>query len=250
MKCRADVLLVQKNLASSREKAQALILAGQVCAGETTVKKPGQILDEAVTLKVQEGLPFVSRGGSKLAPALDEFGVVAKNRICLDVGCSTGGFTDCLLQRGASRIYAVDVGYGQFDWKLRNDSRVVLLEKTNFRHLDPSKIPEKVNLAVVDVSFISLTHILPRLGLFFLEKAEALVLIKPQFELSPAEVSKGVVRSEALRQKAIQKIVSCAEKEGFGIGGCRPAFLRGPKGNQEYFLHLLWNGSCATLTPS
>ncbi len=246
-KIRADLLLVQRSLASSREKAQALILSGQVYSGEIPVRKSGQVLEGDALLEVRNPLPYVSRGGLKLEGALDHFGISPENKVCLDIGCSTGGFTDCLLKRGARRVYAVDVGRGQFDWKLRQDARVVLLERTNFRTIEPEKIPEKIALAVADVSFISLEHILPRMKEFLTDGASVLVMVKPQFELSPSEVKKGVVRSENLREKAVQKIRDRADREGFRVEGVCPAKIQGPKGNQEYFLYLHWNGRCASM---
>lgn len=246
-KRRADILLVEKGLAASREKAQALILSGQVYSGDLPIRKAGQPLADESPLEVRNQLPYVSRGGVKLEGALDHFNLIPETQVCLDVGCSTGGFTDCLLKRGAKRVYAIDVGHGQFDWGLRNDPRVVLMEKTNFRHLEAVQIPEKIDLAVVDVSFISLEHILPKLKEFLFDDGRALVMVKPQFELSPSEVKKGVVRSEALQEKAVQKIRDKAGQEGYRVDGVSKARIQGPKGNQEYFLYLLWTPLYATL---
>jgi 23S rRNA (cytidine1920-2'-O)/16S rRNA (cytidine1409-2'-O)-methyltransferase len=239
MKLRADQLVVKQGLTSSREKAKALILAGKVFSAKGRVDKVGELLDEGATLEVKEGLKFVSRGGIKLDHALTEFKVNVSGKVCLDVGASTGGFTDCLLQRGAKKVYAVDVGYGQFEYKLRQDPRIVLLERTNFRYINPEKIPEPVDFAVIDVSFISLTKILPKVKRFLKEGGEAVALVKPQFELTPAEVKKGVVRSDLLRQKAVSRIEGEAKKLGFKILGQTKSPILGPKGNQEYFLHLL-----------
>jgi 23S rRNA (cytidine1920-2'-O)/16S rRNA (cytidine1409-2'-O)-methyltransferase len=245
MKLRADLLLVKKNLVPSRQQAQSLILAGKVFCRTARIEKAGQLIEEEAELRVEEPLPFVSRGGVKLDHALNEFKIDVKGKICLDVGASTGGFTDCLLQRGAKKVYAVDVGYGQFDWKLREDPRVVLFEKSNFRHFDLEKIQDPIDLAVADVSFISLDKILPNLKKVLREGGEAAVMVKPQFELSPAEVKKGVVRSEVLREKAIAKIEAAAQKEGFKLAARADSPITGPKGNLECFLHLLTLGNRA-----
>lgn len=247
MKLRADQLLVKQGLVPSREKAKALILAGKVFSAKGRIDKVGELLDEGETLEVKEGLKFVSRGGIKLDHALDEFKVNAKGKVCLDVGASTGGFTDCLLQRGAKKVYAVDVGYGQFEYKLRQDPRIVLLERTNFRYLDPEKIPEKIDLAAIDVSFISLTKILPKAKSLLKENGQVIALVKPQFELSPKEVKKGVVRSKELQGKAVSKIEGEGKKLGFKILHETKSPILGPKGNQEYFLHLLVPSNCAMM---
>jgi 23S rRNA (cytidine1920-2'-O)/16S rRNA (cytidine1409-2'-O)-methyltransferase len=223
---------------SSREKARALILAGKVFSSKGRIAKAGQLIDEIENLEVKEGAKFVSRGGTKLDHALNEFGVDVTGKTCLDVGASTGGFTDCLLQRGAKKVYAVDVGYGQFEYKLRQDPRIVLLERTNFRYINPEKIPEPIDLAVIDVSFISLTKILPKVKMVLRDGGEVVALVKPQFELTPAEVKKGVVRSDTLRQKAVSKIEGEARKLGFKILGQTKSPILGPKGNQEHFLYL------------
>lgn len=240
MKLRADQLLVKQGLVSSREKAKALILAGKVFSAKGRIDKAGEMLDEDETLEVKEGLKFVSRGGIKLEHALNEFQIDVSGKVCLDVGASTGGFTDCLLQRGAKKVFAVDVGYGQFEYKLRQDPRIALLEKTNFRYIHHEKISEKIDLAVIDVSFISLTKILPKVKMFLRDGGEVVALVKPQFELTPAEVKKGVVRSDTLRQKAVSRIEGEAKKLGFKILGQTKSPLLGPKGNQEHFLYCLW----------
>lgn len=238
MKLRADLLLFQKGLCDSRAKAQALILAGQVFFSKGRVEKAGQLIDEAESLEVREGPPFVSRGGLKLNHALNEFRIDVTGKVCLDVGASTGGFTDCLLQRGAKKVYAVDVGYGQFHAKLRKEPRVVLFEKSNFRYFDVSKISEPIDLAVADVSFISLTKILPNIKLLLKSGGESIVLVKPQFELSSKEVKKGVVRSETLREKAVEKIRQEAGRIGFEVKGETDSPITGPKGNHEILLYL------------
>ena len=239
MKLRADQLLVKQGLVASREKAKALILAGRVFLPKGRVEKAGQLLEEGEEIRLEEAPRFVSRGGIKLDHALKEFGVEAAGKVCLDVGASTGGFTDCLLQRGAKKVFAVDVGYGQFEYKLRQDPRIALLEKTNFRYIHHEKISEKIDLAVIDVSFISLTKILPKVKMFLRDGGEVVALVKPQFELTPAEVKKGVVRSDTLRQKAVSRIEGEAKKLGFKILGQTKSPLLGPKGNQEFFLQLI-----------
>lgn len=238
MKIRADLLLVQKGFCDSRNKAQALILAGLAFSSTGRIEKAGQLIPEDASIAIKERLPFVSRGGLKLDHALNEFRIDVGGKVCLDVGASTGGFTDCLLQRGAKRVYAVDVGYGQFHAKLRKDPRVVLFEKSNFRYFDPSRIPERIDLAAADVSFISLAQILPKMKALLSDRGEAVVLVKPQFELSPQEVKKGVVRSEALREKAVEKIRLEAGRNGFEVKGETESPIAGPKGNREILLYL------------
>ncbi len=238
MKLRADLLLVQKNLVPSRARAQALIMAGKVFSPKGRVEKAGDLFDETATLTLEEDLKYVSRGGLKLEGALLSLGVDPREKVCLDIGASTGGFTDCLLQGGAIRVYAIDVGHGQLHYKLRQDHRVVMMEKVNFRNYDVSALPEKADLAVADVSFISLTKILPPLQEGLNDGADALVMVKPQFELSPAEVKKGVVRSESLRDKAVTLVAEFAQTIGFAVLGKSPSPVLGPKGNQEIFLHL------------
>jgi len=237
-KIRIDKIMTDRGLAPSREKAQALVMAGVVFVGDQRVAKPSEAYDDGVLLEIKgEDHPYVSRGGVKLRGALAAFGISVKDKICLDVGASTGGFTDCLLQGGAKKVYAVDVGYGQFHQRLREDARVTLFERVNFRHWEGAP-PEKVDLAVIDVSFISLTKILPKTLPFLRRKGEILALVKPQFELSPAEAKKGVVRSEALQRKAVLKIDAEAKNLGLEVLGEVKSNLQGPKGNQEYFLYL------------
>ncbi len=236
MRYRADQLLLKQGLVSSRERAQVLILAGQVFSSKGRIDKSSQMLDEAEPLEVREGLKYVGRGGIKLEHALKEFEVKVLDKICLDIGASTGGFTDCLLQQGARKIYSVDVGYGQLHYKLREDPRVVMLEKINFRYVNSDKISEPIDLVVADVSFISLDKIIPRLKIFLAPQGRALVLVKPQFELQPSEVRKGVVRSEDLRNKALEKIKGVIAESGFYLKGMTPSPIKGADGNQEYFL--------------
>ncbi|MBL7685094.1 MAG: TlyA family RNA methyltransferase [Deltaproteobacteria bacterium] len=239
VKHRIDQLLVQQGLAPSREKAQNLVLAGLVYVHEQRVQKSSESFSEDVSIQVKgQDHPFVSRGGLKLAGALKYFDIDVQGHVCIDVGASTGGFTDCLLQNGAQKIYSIDVGYGQFDWKLRQDSRVVLFEKTNFRNMNADQIPEKVDGAVIDVSFISLKLILPVLRTFLKPGAWVLPMVKPQFELSPQEVKKGVVQSEVLQQKAVASVQENALSLGYQLFGSIAADIKGPKGNQEYFLFL------------
>ncbi len=195
-------------------------------------------------LSIRETLPYVSRGGLKLHGALEHFGIVPKGFRCLDVGASTGGFTDCLLQAGAAEIYAVDVGYGQLDWKLRNDPRVTVMERTNFRNIGDDALPHDLDLVVVDVSFISLRLILPRMGTFMKKGASAVVLIKPQFEAGREKVGKGgVVRDAGVREEAVRGLLEVAEEEGFLVSDPVESPIKGASGNREYLAHLVWKGS-------
>lgn len=241
VKTRADQLLVKKNLVPSRHQAQALILAGRVFTEKGRIEKAGQMIDEEEKIRIEETLRYVGRGGLKLTHALDAFQVDPEGKRCMDIGISTGGFTDCLLQRGAKKTYGIDVGYGQAHWKIREDPRVVLLERTNFRYVSRDRIPEPIELAVVDVSFISLEKILPKLVVFLAREAQVIALVKPQFELSPAEVKKGIVRSEDLRRKAVLKIEKIAKTLGYEVKGRTKSPLKGAKGNEEYFLHLFFH---------
>ena len=237
---RIDKLLVDRNLVQSRERAKALILAGKVFVAGHKTEKAGTLVDSDAPIVLKEkDFPYVSRGGVKLESALDSFQLDVKNRIALDVGASTGGFTHCLLLRGAQKVYAVDVGYGQLDWTLRNDPRVVCMEKTNIRRLTKDRIGDPISLAVTDTSFISLKKVLiPLLGL--IEKdGEVVALIKPQFEVSPGEVGKGgVVRDPHLHTKVVEDIVSFANSLGVEIRGTIESPLKGPKGNREFFIYL------------
>jgi 23S rRNA (cytidine1920-2'-O)/16S rRNA (cytidine1409-2'-O)-methyltransferase len=236
-KSRIDVLIVERGLAPSREKAQAMLLAGNILVNGQKVEKPGtQIATDAQIEIIGETLRYASRGGLKLEGALEDFGVSPRDRICLDVGSSTGGFTDCLLQQGALRAYAVDVSADQLDWKLRKDPRVVMIER-NARYLRPEDIPEPPALITMDVSFISVTKVLPAIVPLAAVNADFLILIKPQFELEKREVGKGgIVRDNLLHQKAIDRVTSAAELS-LDILGVRPSHLAGAEGNQEFFLH-------------
>ncbi len=244
-KQRADQLLVQKGLAESRERAKRLIMAGDVfCLDQrkeaTRVKKPGQLLPDHVRISLREPERFVSRGGYKLEAALQHFGLCVTDLVALDVGSSTGGFTDCLLQFGAKRVYATDVGTGLLDQKLRLDPRVVVLEGINFRYAPQDMLPEKVGLAVADCSFISLRAILPGVVSFLKPRGRILALIKPQFELQKHQVGKGVVRSTRLQEEAIAHVQDHACRQlNLEPRGSVPSIIRGPKGNQEHFLLLV-----------
>lgn len=237
-KQRLDQVMVSLGLAESRERAVRMILAGEVRVDGIVVDKPAKAISPLASIVVVSNSPrFVSRGGEKLAAALEAGGLDPRGLVCLDVGCSTGGFTDCLLQRGASRVYAVDVGYGQFDWRLREDPRVVLMEQTNIRYLAASAIPEPIDLAVIDVSFISLTKVFPAVLPFLASSAMMVALVKPQFEVGKDEVGRGgIVRDERLRQEAVQRIVNCAGGLGLTLVTTLESPLKGKKGNQETFV--------------
>lgn len=244
LKIRLDRLLVERGLAPSREKAQALILGGQILVNEQKIDKAGAAVDSACSLRLLgETLPYVGRGGVKLAAALDAFHIDVTGRVCLDVGASTGGFTDCMLQRGAVRVYAVDVGVNQLDWKLRQNPRVVVREKLNARYLEPAHIGEPVDFVTVDVSFISATLILPRLLAVMRRPARAVVLVKPQFEVGHGQVGKGgIVRDPALHQAAIDRVTAAALAAGFRDPRHIPSPITGADGNQEFLLHMRLSG--------
>jgi 23S rRNA (cytidine1920-2'-O)/16S rRNA (cytidine1409-2'-O)-methyltransferase len=237
---RLDRLLVERGLAPSRERAQRLVMAGEVLVDDHVVSKPGTEVRDGAAIRVRTApSAYVSRGGEKLAGALDAFGVDVAGRVVLDVGASTGGFTDVCLRRGARRVIAVDVGYGQLAWALRQDGRVTVLERQNARHLTPDLLPETPDLAVVDVSFISLTLVLPAIASVLAVAAEVLAMVKPQFEVGKGEVGKGgVVRDPAKRVAAVARVRGAAEGLGFTVAGEADAVIAGPKGNQETFLHL------------
>ncbi|MEZ5934679.1 MAG: TlyA family RNA methyltransferase [Alphaproteobacteria bacterium] len=239
-KVRADQLLVERGLAETRTRAQALIMAGAVFSGETRIDKPGQALqaDAALDLRGQP-LPYVSRGGLKLVHGLDHFGLDPAGMTAVDVGASTGGFTDVLLQRGAAHVYAVDVGHGQLDWKLRNDARVTVLEKTNARYLTSAQIPEPIDLVVCDASFISLKLVLPASLALVRPEGFLIALIKPQFEVGKGEVGKGgVVRDEALHARVCAEIEAwLADEQRWSVLGITPSPILGPKGNREFLIH-------------
>jgi 23S rRNA (cytidine1920-2'-O)/16S rRNA (cytidine1409-2'-O)-methyltransferase len=235
---RLDKILVEKGVVQSRERAKALILAGKVVVGGQTLDKPGVEIEREAQVQLRGGdQPYVSRGGIKLERALHAFEIDPKGMIVMDVGASTGGFTDCVLQRGAKKVYAVDVGYGQLAWKLRKDPRVVNLERRNIRYLKTEEIEEKLDLILIDTSFISVEKFLSHL-LHFLKKGGMIIsLIKPQFEVGKGEVGKGgVVRDEALHQKVIERISSFGQGQGLSILGVVDSPILGPKGNKEFFI--------------
>ncbi len=236
-KRRIDQLLVERGLAETRERAQALIIAGYVFANGRKVEKPGQSVAEDAHIELKERLRYVSRGGLKLEGALKHFAVDVSGRICLDVGSSTGGFTDCLLQHGAAHVYAFDVGTGQLDWKLRNDARVTVREGVNARHLTPADVPEPVDLAVCDVSFISVTLILPVLPPLLRTPAAMVILIKPQFEVGREQVGKGgIVRDPALHSEVCERIERAVQSLGFHTALMESPIL-GAEGNREFLLY-------------
>jgi 23S rRNA (cytidine1920-2'-O)/16S rRNA (cytidine1409-2'-O)-methyltransferase len=251
-KQRLDLLLVELGLAPSREKARAMIMAGAVLADDRPIDKAGTLVPTDADVRIKgQPLPFVSRGGLKLRHALDEFKINVEGLTALDVGISTGGFTDCLLQRGAAKVFGIDVGVAQVDWKIRTDPRVVLFEGANVRHFDPAKLGEPVDLAVVDVSFISLVLVLPVVVRAVKPGGLLLPMVKPQFEVGKGEVGKrGVVRDEAKRLAAVEKIARFSASDlGLEVAGRTPSPLPGPEGNVEYFL-LLRNGSAQASNPA
>ena len=241
MKERLDVLLVQRGMAASREKAKAMIMAGEILVDGEREDKAGSMFPDTVTI-TQKGrpLPYVSRGGLKLEKAMTHFGMDLTGKICMDVGASTGGFTDCMLQNGAVKVYAVDVGHGQLDWKLRNDERVVCMERTNIRYVTPEDIQEPVQFVSIDVSFISLTKVLLPVRNLMEEGAEMTALIKPQFEAGREKVGKkGVVRDPAVHLEVIQTVISYAKSIFFGVRHLEFSPIKGPEGNIEYLVHLV-----------
>ncbi len=237
---RLDKLLVDRGLVKSRERAKALIMEGKVVVDGVVVSKAGSSVDVAGELVLRGNeMPYVSRGGLKLEAALAHFNIDPSGMVAMDIGCSTGGFTDCLLKKGAKKVYAIDVGYGQFDWSLRNDPRITLLEKTNIRYLERDAVPEVIDLAVIDVSFISLLKVLPKVAGFLGAEGRVLALIKPQFEVGRRMVGKGgVVRDEASRLSAIEAVREGAVDLGFAVVGICDSPILGQKGNKEYFIYL------------
>ena len=240
MKERLDVLLVQRGHAASREKAKAVIMAGCVYVNGQKEDKAGSMFDCAAEIEVRGNtLRYVSRGGLKLEKAMKNFGVELEGKVCMDVGASTGGFTDCMLQNGAVKVYSIDVGYGQLDWKLRNDPRVVCMEKTNIRYVTPEDIGEPVDFSSIDVSFISLTKVLEPIRDYLTEDGEIVALIKPQFEAGREKVGKkGVVREKSTHHEVIEKVTSYAASIGFDILEIEFSPIKGPEGNIEYLVHL------------
>lgn len=235
---RADVLLVERGLVESRAKAQALILSGAVLSGTRRVDKAGELLAADAPLSTKDRPRFVSRGGEKLDGAIEKFALDVKGLVCADVGASTGGFTDCLLQRGAAHVFAIDVGHGQLDEKLRKDARVTVLERTNARHLTMEALGRSVELVVVDASFIGLEKLIPALVSILATGGQMLALVKPQFEVGREEATKarGVIRDDALRLEAVGRVKDALEAAGFELLGDADSVLPGPKGNLERFV--------------
>ena len=236
-KIRLDQVLVERALYPSREQAQRAVMAGEVRIDEQIAQKPAPLVHPGVIIAISAAPRLVGRGGLKLEGALDSFEIDVRDQVAVDVGASTGGFTDCLLQRGARKVYAIDVGYGQLAWKIRNDPRVTVFEKTNARTMSPSLIRETVNICVIDVSFISLTLILPNAFQLIIPSGIVLALIKPQFELERSDVGRGgIVRDVALHAKAQRKIASFIEASGHDVNGIAPSVIDGTDGNQEFFV--------------
>lgn len=240
MKERLDVLLVSRGLAPSREKAKTMIMEGCVFVENEREDKAGSMFDTKAAIEVRGNtLKYVSRGGLKLEKAIVQFEIALEGSVCMDIGASTGGFTDCMLQNGAAKVYAVDVGYGQFAWKLRQDARVVCMEKTNIRYVTPDDISDRLDFASVDVSFISLTKVLEPARALLSERGQMVCLIKPQFEAGREKVGKkGVVRDAAVHEEVIEKILDFAVQTGFWVHGLAYSPIRGPEGNIEYLVHL------------
>ena len=240
MKKRLDLLMVERALAPSREKAKAYIMSGDVYVDGQKEDKAGTMFKETVKIEVRGNtLPYVSRGGLKLEKAMNNFGVSLDGKVCMDVGASTGGFTDCMLQNGATKVYSVDVGQGQLAWKLRNDERVVCMEQTNFRYVTPEDIPDALDFASVDVSFISLTKILIPARNLLKTGGQMVCLIKPQFEAGRGKVGKnGVVREPQIHEEVIRKIIDYADSIGFEVLHLEYSPIKGPEGNIEYLLHI------------
>ncbi len=237
-KQRLDVFLVERGYFQSRERARAAIMAGLVRVDGRRAEKPGAGVEPGTRVDVVGGIPYVSRGGLKLEKALEVFGVDLAGKVVLDVGASTGGFTDCALQRGAARVYAVDVGYGQLAWKLRNDPRVVVMERTNIRNLDPAALDRRPDFVTIDVSFISLEKVLPRVAELTGGQAGGIALIKPQFEAGREKVGKkGVVRSPEVHRQVLERVCSMITGNGWGVRGLDFSPVRGPEGNIEYLLY-------------
>lgn len=236
---RLDRVLFDKGLVDSREKAKALILEGGVSVNGTVVEKAGTQVRPDDVISLARKMPYVSRGGLKLEHALKEFEIVVKNKVAMDVGASTGGFTDCLLQNGAAKVYAIDVGYGQIDLKLRNDDRVSVIEKTNIRYMKREIIHNDIDIATIDVSFISLLKVIPRIMEFLTPEGEIVALIKPQFEAGRKDVGKGgVVKDERVHRTVIEKIKTASEGMGMEVLGTTPSPVKGPKGNIEFLIYM------------
>ena len=244
MKDRLDILLVKRGLAESREKAKAVIMSGIVYVDGQKEDKAGQTFADTANIEVRGStLKYVSRGGLKLEKAMECFDVSVKDKVCMDIGASSGGFTDCMLQNGAKKVYAVDVGHGQLAWKLRNDTRVVVMEKTNIRYVKPEDIGESIDFASIDVSFISLSKVLPSAYNLLGERGEIVALIKPQFEAGREKVGKkGVVREKSTHIEVIQNCFAYAKENGFFVRELEFSPVKGPEGNIEYLYHLVKSG--------
>ena len=240
MKERLDILLVKRGLAPSREKAKAMIMEGNVFVENQREDKAGTSIPENAKIEIKGNtLKYVSRGGLKLEKAMNHFDIELQNKVCMDIGASTGGFTDCMLQNGASKVYAVDVGYGQFAWKLRTDERVVCMEKTNIRYVTPEDIGEPLDFASVDVSFISLSKVLPAARELLKDGGEMVCLIKPQFEAGREKVGKkGVVRDKAVHEEVVERIIEFASQNGFFVKNLEYSPIKGPEGNIEYLVYI------------
>jgi 23S rRNA (cytidine1920-2'-O)/16S rRNA (cytidine1409-2'-O)-methyltransferase len=236
---RLDLLLVQRELVTSREEGRRRILAAEVLVNDQPLTKAGALVDQTAAIQLKSVFPYVSRGGLKLEKALRQFHIDVKDKVALDVGASTGGFTHCLLSHGARRVYSVDCGYGQLDWKLRNDPRVVVLERRNIRYLETSDLPSPADMATIDVSFISLRLVLPKVKTLLRRSGEIIALIKPQFEVGKGKVGKGgVVRCDAEHVRVIDEIKEAAAALGFTIEDVTESPLLGPKGNREFLIYL------------
>lgn len=240
IKKRLDVLLVEQGYAETRTKAQAIIMSGSVYVEGQKADKPGTSFEETVAIEVRgASCPYVSRGGLKLEKALRDFGVKPEGYVCSDSGASTGGFTDCLLQQGAKKVFAIDVGYGQLDWKIRSDPRVVVMERTNVRYVTPEQLGEKLDLSVIDVSFISLRIVLPVVKTFLKDDGQVVCLIKPQFEAGKDKVGKkGVVREPETHKEVLDNFLVLAKEIGFSVLGLTYSPVKGPEGNIEFLAHL------------
>jgi|SRR5918999_515797 23S rRNA (cytidine1920-2'-O)/16S rRNA (cytidine1409-2'-O)-methyltransferase len=236
---RLDLLLVDRQLVNSREDGRRRILAGEVFVNDHRATKAGVLIDARADIRLQSTSPYVSRGGLKLEKALREFAILVKDKTALDIGASTGGFTDCLLAHGAARVFAIDVGYGQLAWKLRKDPAVVVFEKTNIRYFDTRRLPRLADLATIDVSFISLKVVLPHVKPLLVVRGDVIALIKPQFEVGKGKVGKGgVVRSHEEHLRVIEQIKEASAGFGYEVCGVIESPLAGPKGNKEFFIHL------------
>lgn len=245
MKERLDVLLVKRGLAQSREKAKAIIMSGIVYVDNEREDKAGAVFPDTAVVEVRGAtLKYVSRGGLKLEKAMDRFGISLLDKVCMDVGSSTGGFTDCMLQNGAVKVYAVDVGHGQLDWRLRNDERVICMEKTNIRYVKPEDIGDKIDFASIDVSFISLKKVLGPVKELLTDTGEIVCLIKPQFEAGREKVGKkGVVRDQSVHREVVETVMRYAREQGFHLLHLDYSPIKGPEGNIEYLLHMTRDGA-------